>query len=310
MARCRRPLRPNRIPRSASSCWTGLKTTCPRFPVRTRITRVRSPLQRLTRSEYANTIRNFLKVDYDPAGEFPADESGYGFDNVGDVLSVLPLLLEKYLMAAEEIAGLVIDDPDRHRIDRTTITSEIPTVRGSCVIGSGQFLTTNGTLPAHGTARWLPMTVARTCRVLYPPITNPVSRLLSVLVSGKAVARWLDTCQNIVAVHAHVEPLMAQAGVQAMSAGCHVELPAMPRTRDDRTVERTFAQRAAGVRADSVKHVELAVNVEYRQHAAANGDFHTGATWHVRSGRNSDELTHGVFPLPSSDQAARRRRRR
>lgn len=105
-------------------------------------------LRRLTRSEYANTIRDLLKVDYDPAGEFPTDESGYGFDNIGDVLSVSPLLLEKYLKAAEEISGLVIDDPARHRIDRTTITSEIPTVRGSRLIGSGQFLTTRGTLTA------------------------------------------------------------------------------------------------------------------------------------------------------------------
>lgn len=44
-------------------------------------------------------------VDYNAHAEFPNDESGYGFDNIGDVLSLPPMLLEKYLAAAETIAG-------------------------------------------------------------------------------------------------------------------------------------------------------------------------------------------------------------
>ena len=67
-------------------------------------------IRRLTRDEYANTIRDLLHVEFVPADRFPVDESGYGFDNIGDVLSVSPLLLEKYLAAAEEISRLVIDD--------------------------------------------------------------------------------------------------------------------------------------------------------------------------------------------------------
>ena len=43
--------------------------------------------------------------------DFPADDAGYGFDNIGDVLSVPPLLLEKYLAAAEKIA--VVRSPQR-----------------------------------------------------------------------------------------------------------------------------------------------------------------------------------------------------
>ncbi|MCC7374974.1 MAG: DUF1592 domain-containing protein [Verrucomicrobiales bacterium] len=77
-------------------------------------------LRRLNRNEYRNTIRDLFGVDYNAHAEFPNDESGYGFDNIGDVLSLPPMLLEKYLAAAETIAGKVIEteDPARKRIQR------------------------------------------------------------------------------------------------------------------------------------------------------------------------------------------------
>ena len=61
----------------------------------------RVTIRRLNRTEYNNTIRDLVGVDFKPAEDFPADDVGYGFDNIGDVLSVSPLLLEKYLSAAE-----------------------------------------------------------------------------------------------------------------------------------------------------------------------------------------------------------------
>lgn len=57
--------------------------------------------RRLNRAEYNNTIRDLLGVNFRPADDFPQDDSGYGFDNIGDVLSLSPVLLEKYLKAAE-----------------------------------------------------------------------------------------------------------------------------------------------------------------------------------------------------------------
>ena len=59
----------------------------------------------LTRAEYRNTIRDLLGVDFQTAQEFPVDDSGEGFDNLGSVLSVSPLLAEKYLSAAERISA-------------------------------------------------------------------------------------------------------------------------------------------------------------------------------------------------------------
>ncbi|MBV9036104.1 MAG: DUF1592 domain-containing protein [Acidobacteriaceae bacterium] len=63
---------------------------------------------RLNRAEYNNTIRDLLAVKFKPAADFPADDSGYGFDNIGDVLSVSPILMEKYLAAAKKIASQAI----------------------------------------------------------------------------------------------------------------------------------------------------------------------------------------------------------
>jgi hypothetical protein len=66
------------------------------------------PIHRLNRAEYSNTIRDLLGVDFRATEEFPADDSGYGFDNIGDVLTVSPTLMQKYLAAAETIAARAV----------------------------------------------------------------------------------------------------------------------------------------------------------------------------------------------------------
>ncbi len=63
----------------------------------------RVTIRRLNRAEYDNTIRDLMGVDFRPSEDFPLDEVGYGFDNIGDVLSLSPILMEKYLNAAESV---------------------------------------------------------------------------------------------------------------------------------------------------------------------------------------------------------------
>jgi hypothetical protein len=75
----------------------------------------RVTMRRLNRVEYENTVRDLLAVDYDASVVFPPDEVGEGFDNVGDVLSLPPALLEKYLTAAETIARSAVVDEERGR---------------------------------------------------------------------------------------------------------------------------------------------------------------------------------------------------
>jgi mono/diheme cytochrome c family protein len=60
---------------------------------------------RLNRNEYANTIRDLLDVEFRAQKDFPTDDSGEGFDNIGDILTISPVLMEKYMAAAERIAS-------------------------------------------------------------------------------------------------------------------------------------------------------------------------------------------------------------
>ncbi len=69
-------------------------------------------LRRLNRVEFRNTIFDLLGYDYEPARGFPGDDAGYGFDNIGDVLSLPPMLMEKYLDAAETISRAIIQAPE------------------------------------------------------------------------------------------------------------------------------------------------------------------------------------------------------
>jgi mono/diheme cytochrome c family protein len=74
----------------------------------------RVTIRRLNRDEYNNTIRDLVGVDFQPAADFPSDDSGYGFDNNGDVLSLSPVLMDKYLAAATRI------------MDEAIVTEKIP----------------------------------------------------------------------------------------------------------------------------------------------------------------------------------------
>ena len=65
----------------------------------------RVTVRRLNRVEYRNSIRDLIGVDFDTETEFPADDTGHGFDNIGDVLTISPMLLEKYLDAAQSIVN-------------------------------------------------------------------------------------------------------------------------------------------------------------------------------------------------------------
>jgi len=68
----------------------------------------RPAVHRLNRAEYSNAIRDFLGLELDAGANLPPDDSGYGFDNIGDVLSVSPVLMEKYMAAARRVSRLAV----------------------------------------------------------------------------------------------------------------------------------------------------------------------------------------------------------
>jgi cytochrome c5 len=96
--------------------------------------------RRLNRSEYSNTIRDLLAVDFRAEKDFPTDDSGYGFDNIADVLTISPVLMERYMDAAEIIASRAMGaDPlpqkpleaQYHAKDKTIRRPDVSTIEAS-----------------------------------------------------------------------------------------------------------------------------------------------------------------------------------
>ena len=70
----------------------------------------RPAIHRLNRAEYSNAIRDLLALDIKPGSLLPVDDSGYGFDNIADVLSVSPALLERYMSVARRVSRTAVGD--------------------------------------------------------------------------------------------------------------------------------------------------------------------------------------------------------
>jgi len=65
-------------------------------------------MHRLNRAEYANAIRDLLALDVDVAALLPPDDESSGFDNIADVLTVSPSLMERYLSASWNISRMAV----------------------------------------------------------------------------------------------------------------------------------------------------------------------------------------------------------
>ena len=79
----------------------------------------RPALHRLNRFEYANSVRDLLDVEVDPAAYLPADDMSHGFDNMAEVLNVSPTLMEGYIRAAGRISRMALGDPGMKPIVET-----------------------------------------------------------------------------------------------------------------------------------------------------------------------------------------------
>ena len=105
----------------------------------------RVTIRRLNRTEYQNTIRDLVGIDYEPASDFPGDDVGYGFDNIADVISLPPILMEKYLQAAEEITTKAIIDPSAPTYRRYFGIKDIEIGNGAGKRGSKIVMFSNST---------------------------------------------------------------------------------------------------------------------------------------------------------------------
>ena len=66
----------------------------------------RATLRRMNRAEYANAVRDLLALNVDMANDLPVDDTGYGFDNIADVLTVSPTLMDRYIRVAGKVSRL------------------------------------------------------------------------------------------------------------------------------------------------------------------------------------------------------------
>lgn len=96
----------------------------------------RTTARRLNRAEYNHAIRDIFGVDLRPADQFPSDEVGGGFDNNADVLSLSPMLMEKYLIAADQVTSAIIVDPATLPNLNKTFAAETLWVIGESKMGS------------------------------------------------------------------------------------------------------------------------------------------------------------------------------
>jgi len=69
-------------------------------------------VHRLNRAEYANAVRDLLGVEADLSSLLPSDGGDFGFDNIAEVLTTSPLLLERYLTVALRVADMAVGNPD------------------------------------------------------------------------------------------------------------------------------------------------------------------------------------------------------
>jgi cytochrome c551/c552 len=70
----------------------------------------RPTIHRLNRAEYSNAVRDLLALDIKPGAKLPTDDSGYGFDNIGDVLSLSPVIIDRYMSVARLVSRLAVGD--------------------------------------------------------------------------------------------------------------------------------------------------------------------------------------------------------
>ena len=105
----------------------------------------RTVIRRLNRTEYANAVRDLLQLDFPYADQLPQDTVAAGFDNIGDALSMSPLLLETYLKVARRVGDLALGEGDA-----SLVTERFPVTKSQAVWqGEGMPFGTRGGVRAR-----------------------------------------------------------------------------------------------------------------------------------------------------------------
>ncbi|MGE3277860.1 MAG: DUF1592 domain-containing protein [Vicinamibacterales bacterium] len=180
------------------------------------------PFQRLNRSEYARAVRDMLGLDVDVAAFLPADTVSDGFDNVADVQTFSPTLLEGYLRAAGEVARLAVGDRDA---TATESTYKVPKTASQMRRVEGAPLGTRGgtsvvhVFPADGDYQFQVEFFAEPLGLLFGSTTP--GEQIEVSVNGERVALFdIDPkmSEEKTGLSLKTDPVHVKAGPRRVSA--------------------------------------------------------------------------------------------
>lgn len=201
----------------------------------------RVTMRRLNRTEYRNTVRDLVGVDFDPTADFPSDDIGHGFDNIGDVLTLSPVLMERYLAAAESIMQRAVvpnppASPKRHLSSRYTepASANVPLEGNYRRVSGNASGTPVETGPIHTTYKWDPEGEYTFRTKVYAEKGDRKSIQVAVLVTGDVASPADD--EQIARLSGAVEGLRplqilktfdVQAGKPDQAVTLEVLVPAM-----------------------------------------------------------------------------------
>jgi hypothetical protein len=196
-------------------------------------------LHRLNRAEYANAIRDLIDLPVNATALLPGDDSGGGFDNIANALSVSPALMQAYVSAAAKVSRLAIGDP--------TVTSEIAQYRAPRGLQQGDHLEGQplGTRGGLSISHVFPLDAKYEIRV-------------GRAGSGFGLAAVGGDEDVEITVDGERKKLLARnerAAVIEVPAGAHTLGVAIVQKRDSQGVDDLFAVRAASVGVANVSIV-------------------------------------------------------
>jgi Protein of unknown function (DUF1592)/Protein of unknown function (DUF1588)/Protein of unknown function (DUF1587)/Protein of unknown function (DUF1585)/Protein of unknown function (DUF1595) len=176
-------------------------------------------LHRLNRAEYANSVRDLLGIEIDPAAWLPADDMSHGFDNMAEVLNVSPTLMDGYVRAAGNISRLAVGDPGASPQEETyhlaSTFSQTHHVEGTPLGTRGGIVFTHN-FPADGDYTFRMTLYFTTNTLLFG--TYEKGEQLEVAVNGEKVALLPVNPRMKVDDDLRTPPIHIKAGPQVITA--------------------------------------------------------------------------------------------
>jgi hypothetical protein len=176
-------------------------------------------LHRLNRTEYANSVRDLLGVDVDPAAWLPADDMSHGFDNMSEVLTISPTLMDGYVRAAGKISRIAVGDPNAGPQEDTyhlaSTFSQTHHVEGTPLGTRGGIVFTHY-FPADGDYTFRMTLYFTTNTLLFG--TYEKNEQLEVAINGEKVALIPVNPRMKVDDDMRTPPIHIKAGPQVISA--------------------------------------------------------------------------------------------